>query len=237
MEYDPKDNEVIHLLKKLKESNGAYPPEMLASRRQGYLKQVAEVSAGIGMAAGLRNALKGGSKAAGSISPTAGTVVEALLVIAIVAETGAVTYFYRDKIAAALRSITNQPRVEEIASPPVLASPVTELQFTSTPVFTETAVVTETGTETLTLTPEGTPSPELAAQATQQNGGGSVNTTSSGTNNGGTTGGPSVSSSQPANGNNGNHYGQTPQPVRTKDPNANTSSSTQQPTTNTKKKP
>ena len=50
MEYDPKDNEVIHLLKKLKDSNGAYPPEMLALRRQGYIKQVAEISAGAGLA-------------------------------------------------------------------------------------------------------------------------------------------------------------------------------------------
>ena len=35
MENDPKDNDVLQLLKKLKDSNGAYPQELLAVRRQG----------------------------------------------------------------------------------------------------------------------------------------------------------------------------------------------------------
>ena len=51
MEYDPKDNEVVHLLKKLKDTNGAYPPEMLALRRQGYMRQVSEVGAAAGLEA------------------------------------------------------------------------------------------------------------------------------------------------------------------------------------------
>src|SRR5512138_3448467 len=126
MEYDPKDNEVIHLLKKLKDSNGAYPPEMLAMRRQGYIKQVAEVSAGAGLAVALRNIAKGGKGAAGASSSTAGTIVEALLVVALVAEAGAVTYFYRDKVAEYFRSVTGSPKVEEIASPPVVSSPIAQ---------------------------------------------------------------------------------------------------------------
>ena len=213
---------------------------MLASRRQGYLKQVAEIGASVGLAAGLRNTIKSGGKAAGSFSSTAGTVVEALLVIALVAEAGTVSYFYRDKIADVFRSITSKPKVEEVANPPVAASPITEIQLTSTPVFTVTVAATES--ETLTVTPERTPSPELAVQPTRQNNGSSVNTTGSGGTTGGSTGGstsgggPSVSSTEPANGNNGNHYGQTPQPVRTKEQTGN-SSSTEQSTTNTKKKP
>lgn len=238
MEYDPKDNEVIHLLKKLKDSNGAYPPEMLAMRRQGYLKQVAEVSAGAGLAVALRNIAKGGKGAAGA-SSTAGTVVEALLVVALIAEAGAVTYFYRDQVAAYFRSITGSPKVEEVASPPVITSPIAEMQTTPSPVIT----VTVTGTETLTLTP-ATPSgtlPTVLAAGTSLPGGetgveaGSASTGipgSTGSNTGGTA--ESTSVANDPNGNNGNHYGQTPIPERTKDP-GSTSSSTQ--TTSNKKKP
>src|SRR5215471_15832496 len=97
MEYDPKDNDVIHILKKLKDSNGSYPQDMLALRRERYLKQVAEVGAGAGLGAGLRTVLKGGKSA--GLSSATGTVIEALLVVAIVAEAGAVAYFYRDKLS------------------------------------------------------------------------------------------------------------------------------------------
>ncbi len=239
MEYDPKDNEVIHLLKKLKDSNGAYPPEMLALRRQGYIKQVAEVSAGIGLAAALRNIARGGKGAASASSSTAGTIMEALLVFALIAEAGAVTYFYRDKVAEYFQSITRSPKVEEVASPPVFSSPIVEMQTTPSPVIT----VTITGTGTLTLTPgtpSGTPSAVLAAGTTLPNGETGVDTGpastgvpgSTGSNTGGTTPVPTSVASDP-NGNNGNHYGQTPIPERTKDPVTN-SGATQ---TSSKKKP
>jgi hypothetical protein len=244
MEYDPKDNEVIHLLKKLKDSNGAYPPEMLALRRQGYLKQVADVSAGAGLAVALRNIAKGGKGTAGT-SSIAGTVVEALLVVALIAEAGAVTYFYRDKVAEYFRSITSSPKVGEVASPPVISSPIAEVQSTPSPVIT----ITVTGTETLTLTPgtpSGTPSAVLAAGTALPDGETGVgvqsgSTSGPGSNTGGTSVPTSVASDpgdpNDPNGNNGNHYGQTPIPERTKDP-GNTSSSTQTSNTgNNKKKP
>ena len=221
MEYDPKDNEVIHLLKKLKESNGAYPPAMLASRRQGYLRQVAQVASGAGLAAGIRSLAKG-TKGTAGLPPAAGTLIEALLVVAIVVEAGAVTYFYRDQLAEYFRSITNSPKVEQVASPPVQPSLIPEIEFTSTPVVTVSVTVSETGT--LTLTPEGTPSPELAAEATKQ-GTGSGSTSRTG-NSGGSTGSQSVSTQDP-NSNNGNQYGLTPKPVRTKEPGNDISSSTQ----------
>jgi len=232
MEYDPKDNEVIHLLKKLKDSNGAYPPEMLALRRQGYLKQVAEVSAGAGLAVALRNIAKGGKGTAGA-SSTAGTVVEALLVVAIIAEAGAVTYFYRDKVAEYFQSITRSPKVEEVASPPVISSPLADMQITPSPVFTFT--VTGIGTLTPAI-PSETPSPVMAAGTTLPGGETgadvpSASTPGPGSSTGGTSEPTSVASDP--NGNNGNHYGQTPIPERTKDP-GNTSSSTQ---TSDKKKP
>lgn len=222
MEYDPKDNEIIHLLKKLKDSNGAYPPEMLALRRQGYIKQVAEVSAGAGLAVALRNITRGGKGAAGA-SSTAGTVLEALLVFALITEAGAVTFFYRDKVAEVFRSITRSPKVEEVASPPVFPSPIVEMQTTPSPVIT----VTITGTETLTLTPgtpSSTPSAVLAAGTTLPNGetdvdAGPASTAipgSSGSNTAGTTPVPTSVASDP-NGNNGHHYGQTPKPERTKE--------------------
>jgi len=232
MEYDPKDNEVVHLLKKLKDSNGGYPPEMMALRRQGYLRQVSEVGAAAGLAMGLKNMAKGGKGAAGLSSAT-GTVVEALLIVALVAEAVAASYFYRDKIAEYFRSATTSPRVEEVVGPPVLPSPLVEMQLTPSPVVT-----TVTSTRTLTpATPSGTPSLEFAAGTTQPNGANGVGVQPASTSGStGNTGGPSPSVlPQDPNGNNGNHYGQTPQPERTKEPGNNTGSTQESPTN--KKKP
>jgi hypothetical protein len=241
MEYDPKDNEVIHLLKKLKDSNGAYPPEMLALRRQGYLRHVAEVSAGAGLAVGLKNLAKGGKGTAG-LSSTAGTVVEALLVVALVAEAGVVTYFNREKVAEYFRSITHSPKVEEVVNPPVLPSPLVEIHVTPSPVASLTPSVTDTETETLTpVTPSDTASPVFVAGTALPGGNGAgVQSAATSSGSGGSAGGSSVSTQVPSvpNGDNGNHYGQTPVPVRTKEPGNNSASSTQSSTTdNNKKKP
>jgi hypothetical protein len=234
MEYDPKDNEVIHLLKKLKDSNGAYPPEMLAVRRQGYLRQVAEVSAGVGLALALRNVAKGGKGTAG-LSSTAGTIVEALLVVALVAEAGVVTYFNQDKVAEFFRSFTHSPRAEQVASPPVFSSPIREIQVT--PSLVATVVTTETNTlipQSPTATLSSTPPQVLAAATAQPKGAGGTSAQSASTSAPGSNTGGSSSSSQGSQGNNGNHYGQTPKPERTKEPGRN-SSSTQE--TSKKKKP
>jgi hypothetical protein len=234
MEYNPKDNEVIHLLKKLKDSNGAYPPELLALRRQGYLKQVAQISAGAGLVVGLKNIVKGGKGSAGLSSSAAGTVVEALLVAALVAEAGAVTYFYRDKVAEYMQLITRTPKVEHVASPPVVPSPFMEMQIQITPSLSEEAVtITVTGTESLTPgTPSGTPSPALPTGTTQPNGRNgtavqSASTSAPGSSSGNTGGSSGSGSSQDPKGNNGNHYGQTPKPERTKDNGSNDSNNNQ----------
>ena len=205
MDIDPKDNDVFQLLKKLKEANGTYPQELLSLRRQGYLKQVAEVGAGAGIALGLRNTLKSGKGS--SLPPTAGTLLEGLLVIAIVAEASAVAYFYRHKITDFLQNFSNQPRVEEVSSPPIVSSPIPGIEFTSTagPVLTETLTQTATAISTPSL---------MAVQPTQQ--GGVQSSTGSGD-------GQAVSTANADNnnGNNGNHYGQTPEPERTKEPGGN----------------
>ena len=248
MEYDPKDNEVVHLLKKLKQANGTYPPEMLALRRKSYMHQVGQISAGAGLAMGLKNLAKGGKGTAG-LPPAAGTIVEALLVVAIAAEAGVAAYFYRDKLVQVFHSVTNSPKVEEVASPPVLPSPLVEIEFTPSPVFTVSAAVSETGT--ITLTSEGTPSPELAAEATKQNTGSDTSSVGTGNTTSGTGGsgtgvqsGSSPDSNSNPKSNNGNHYGQTPQPERTKEQgndassnNAQDSSSNQSNSNNKNNKP
>jgi hypothetical protein len=190
MGIDPKNNDVLELLKKLKENNGAYPQELFAVRRQGYLRQVAAIGGGAGLASGLRNTVKSGKGAA--LHPVTGTLLEGLLVIAIVAEVSTVAYFYRDKFAKLLQNFSNQPKVEEVTNPPVISSAIPGLELTPSPVITETE------------TAVGTPS-LLAEQPTQPG------------SNPGSTGNSAVSTLVP-NGNNGNQYGHTPIPKRTKEP-------------------
>jgi hypothetical protein len=169
---------------------------------------------------GLRNMGRGGKGSTGMSSAT-GIVVEALLIIALVAEAGAVSFFYRDKIAEYFRSVTNSPKVEEVSSPPVPPSPIPAMQITPSPVVTGTVSLTETSPP---ATPSGTPSPELAAGTTQLDGTNGVGVQSASTRAPkGNPGSPSVSTKAPK-GNNGNHYGQTPRPERTKEKKDNTSS-------------
>jgi hypothetical protein len=204
MEFEPKDIDVVQLLKKLKASNGVYPQEMLVSRRQGYLKQVAEISGAAGLSMGLRNITRNGGGA--GAAPAAGALVEALLVVAILTEAGAVAYFYRDKVRDLFQSSSNSPQVEIVSEIPEAVSTIAILDATLTPEVTATWTVTETETPT----PFDTPTVELAVQATQQN------VDESGSNNG-TNPSSSVSTPNP-NDDNGNHYGQTPKPERTREP-------------------
>jgi len=214
MENDPKYNDVLQLLKKLKDTHGTYPQELLAIRRQGYLKQVAEVAGGAGLAMGFRTTVRNARGASG-LPPAAGTLLEALLVFAIVAESATLAYFYRANLVEYFQKFTNQPRVEEVASPPVVSSLIPSIQMTPSPFLTRTVVVSATETETPALTP----TLQLAGQPTNPS-------TGQGS---GSGGGQAVSTSVPSgggdssNGNNGNHYGQTPIPERTKDPNNNDS--------------
>lgn len=197
MEIDPNSNDVFQLLKQLKEANGAYPPDLLALRRQGYLKQVAEVGVGGGLALGLKDTLKSG-KGAG-LPPAAGTLLEGLLVVAIIAEASMVAYLYRDRLAEFFQNFSNQPKVEEVANPPIVTSPIPDFEFTISPVVTETVIGTETAT------PLGT-STLLAGQPTHNASGQDSSQT--------------VSTAVP-NGNNGNQYGLTPKPERTTEPGNN----------------
>jgi hypothetical protein len=224
MEYDPKDNEIVNLLKKLREANGAYPQEMMAMRRQGYLRQVAEISGAAGLAMALKNTVKSGG-GTGS-PPAAGMLIETLLVVAIVAEAGAVAYFYRGKLAEFFQSFSNEPRVEEVSKPPVMPSPFPEIEFTPSPVAT--------GTETAL----STPTLEFVLEPTQQGEESSQSVSTPGPS--GSDGNPPGLTPQPERtedpDNNGNQYGLTPKPDRTKKPGNEISNNNQENNPDPKKK-
>jgi hypothetical protein len=213
MGMDTQNIDVFQLLKNLKDTNGTYPQELLAARRQGYLRQVAEVSGGAGLAAALKTTVKSTHAAGTGSLPSAGTLVESLLIVAIAAEASTVAYLYRDNFADLYQNITRSPQVVEVANPPVVVSPIPDFEFTPTPVFTEEL----TATSTETITPVGTPSVLAELPATnhrddlgQGNDQGTATTNTL----------PGVVSTQrPDDGNddNGNHYGLTPKPVRTID--------------------
>lgn len=204
MEVNSRDTEVINLLTKLKNANGTYPQELLAMRRQGYLKQVAEVSAGAGLALALKSTIKNG-KGIGGGAPAASALLETLLVVAIVAEASTVAYFYSGKLAELYRSFSNSPRVTEVSGSAVIESPIPTFELTPSPMVTVSATETET--------PTGTPSLELAAETTTTGGDGEEGSQSQ------TLATPNPSDR--TNDNNGNQYGLTPKPERTKDPATN----------------
>jgi len=196
MGFDPQDKEIVRLLTKLKDTDGKYPPDLFAARRQGYLRQMGEIGLGIGVGVGTKNAVKSGK--APAFSSATSTVLESALVVAIVAEAGTVAYFYRDKLADLFQTITKEARGQEVTPPPIH----TELEIQG--VTPSPAVTATLPSVTLSVSPTGTeltstPVPGVAEE----------NNTISG-------------NSTPApGGNNGNHYGQTPKPQRTKEPKGN----------------
>ena len=196
MGFDPQDKEIVRLLTKLKDTDGKYPPDLFAARRQGYLRQMGEIGLGIGVGVGTKNAVKSGKSPA--FSSATSTVLESALVVAIVAEAGTVAYFYRDKLAELFQTITKEARGQEVTPPPIH----TELEIQG--VTPSPAVTATLPSVTLSVSPTGTeltstPVPGVAEE----------NNTISG-------------NSTPApGGNNGNHYGQTPKPQRTKEPKGN----------------
>jgi hypothetical protein len=192
MEFDPHNDEVIKLLTKLKaSSNGAYPPELLAARKAHYMQQVTQVGIAAGTGLGIKEILSGGNGP--GIPPAMGTLLQAVLVVAVVAEASVLGYIYRDKLAELLNISSGNPKVEESLNPPAVTSPIPQIQSTASPIVTETQ------------TPIGTSSPIIVINGT-------------------TIAATEVVS--PANSidplpadKNGNQYGLTPKPERTKDPN------------------
>jgi len=201
MESNPNDQKVIDLLSKLKASNGAYPSEILAARRQTYLRQVANVGLGIGVGAVVKNAAKGGNGAAGTAVTVTSKILELALIAAIAVEAGAAAYLYRGKIADLVRTYTNPSNVQEVTFPAGDESSSSVEAAGSTEVPAVVTLTTLSGTITVT---SGTPSPAVAGD-----------NTNSSNNNGSTT---TLNATPDPGGNNGNQFGLTPKPERTKDP-------------------
>lgn len=213
MGLDPRDQEVIGQLRKFRDADKEYPPELLAARRHLFLKRLGEMSLGIGVGGSIQQTLK--TSKTPSISPITSKLLETVLVVAIIAEAGTVAYFYRDKLSEALKTFAASAEIQEIISPPVIASPTSpfttaintaspEPTLTPESIHTSVRVLSIVSQAPGTITPTQTPAPGLGDSSN------SVNPTAIQSN-----------STPNPNGNNGNHYGQTPKPERTKENNGN----------------
>lgn len=200
MEIDEIDDDVIKLLTKLREAEGNYPVEMMSLRRQGYVKQIAALGIGAGAGAALNAAAKGAGGS--SIPPIVSTILETALIVAIVAEAGFVAIINRDRVTELFRTISSQSTTEQVSPPPDVAAPLIEPS-----VVVMTAEPTELVTETSTGV--GTPAPAMLfmteADNPEDGDGPQANST------------PDPNNDNDNSDNNGNHYGQTPIPERTKE--------------------
>lgn len=191
MEFDPKDIDVVALLAKLRSADVQYPSDLFASRRLAYTRMVAEIGLGLGVAPGLKSTGKTGSSGSGLTK--VGRVFETLLVAAIVAEASAAVYFYREDIAEFIQSYRSSTAESESIPSPDNASPLPEA------VGTEPSEASATPRVTLTNTPTGTAT--VVPTVVVENSGANDQANST----------PSLK------GNNGNQYGKTPKPERTKE--------------------
>ncbi|HET9911735.1 MAG TPA: hypothetical protein VFQ13_07590 [Anaerolineales bacterium] len=191
MEFDLQDQDIINLLTKLKDAASEYPEHMLAARRQSFLKQMTAVGLGIGAVAGIKNALEKTPRT----HPFTVTLVEAILIAAILIEISAMAYIYRAKLADFFQTITASSTVEEVTPPPVLPTALEVQGISPAPAVTSILASTTPGTEpaSVVVTSTGTAVPGTILEANQ------------------------ISATPDPKGNNGNHYGQTPKPERTKE--------------------
>jgi hypothetical protein len=196
------DQKIVDLLTKLKGSNGGYPSDMLAARRRTYLRQMANVGLGIGIGAGLKETLKGGSNGAGAASTVTGKILEIALVAAITLEAGTAAYLYREKIAQALQSYNNGATAREVTSP----SKSNETNSSDPSLIEAVGTPLATTSPTPTATPSSTSSTSVAGDNNQNS-----------NNNGGANTGLNANSTPNPGENQGNQYGLTPKPDRNKD--------------------
>jgi len=198
MGFDAQDKEIVRLLTKLKEADGSYPPDLLATRREGYLRQMGEIGLVLAAGKGIKNAVQ--STKPPVVSSATSTVLESALFVAIAAEAGTVAYFYRDKVADFFKKITQETKVQEV-SPSLVPTDVAVQGVSPSPAVAATLPSTSLAINPTEPESSNTPIPDVA----QQNNALSVDAT------------PSPKDQN----NNGNHYGQTPKPERTKEPKGN----------------
>lgn len=196
MELDQKDFDVVQLLAKLKTSEPPYPSELLALRRQGYVQRVAEIGLGLGIPSGGKTSTKAGGSAGATTSISG--IIEMALALAIVAEAGAAAYIYRNQIADFIRSFSPHTEVSEVVPPSENATPLPEIIGTALPETTETPPVTFTTTSTTVPTNFLTAVVENNDETDNQSD-------------------IQAASTPDLKDNNGNHFGQTPKPERTKE--------------------
>src|SRR5512139_1957259 len=119
MELEPHNQDIIKLLTKLKDVHVEYPDHILAMRRQSYLKQMVEIEAGLSGGKGIGNATNAPKHP--GMTPSASTLLEIALIVAVVAEAGVMAYFYRAKLTDFIQSIAADPNSEENTPPPVVS--------------------------------------------------------------------------------------------------------------------
>lgn len=195
MELDPKDLDVVALLAKIKSAEVHYPSDLFASRRLGYTRRVAEIGLGLGVTPELKK--NPNARPNGSAATTVGGVFEAILVAAILAEAGAAAYIYRDQIVEVIQSYTSGAPVSESVPAPNVTPPFLEAENTELPKAAETSPAASTNSPTTSATVV----PTVIVENNEAN--------------------EKAKSTPDLKENNGNHYGKTPKPERTKDRNDN----------------
>lgn len=188
MTLETRDAEIAHLFEKLKGIETGYPPHLLEARRLYFRQRVAEVSLGLGVSTVTNNSTKPKSGEGGTRT---GKIIELLLLVAIAGEASATIYFYRNRIVDYIRTYNATPQVAQTSPPSNPVSAILNPSATSAPSSIEISP-TLTITPTSFAIPTGTTGANLAA-------------------------GNQGNSTPEPNGNNGNHFGQTPKPERTKD--------------------
>jgi hypothetical protein len=220
MGFEPQDQEIIRLLSQLKNTEAPYPEHMMVAQRQMYLRRMTEISLGIATDAGLGNAVKPADTP--PVSPVAGTLLETALLVAILVEASAVAYFYRDELSDFFQSMTSEPRVQAVEPLPIVATAVEIQHVTPSPAVSATlpSVTLSTSPTAMIATLPSTPVPGLAGDDNNTSGNAGNETTgtpgSPGTTQGESTPVPNADSGNDHD-DQGNHYGQTPRPERTKE--------------------
>ena len=198
MGFDAQDKEIVKLLTKLKDADGTYPPDLLAARREGYLRQMGEIGLVLAAGKGIKNAVQGTKPPV--LSSATSTVLESALFVAIAAEAGTVAYFYRDQLADFVKTVTHETKVQEV-SPSLVPTHVEVQGVSPSPAVAATLPSTSLAINPTEPEASNTPVPDVV----EQNNALSVD----------------VTPSPKDHNNNGNHYGQTPKPERTKEPKGN----------------
>ena len=190
------NRQIINILGNLKDSKQNYPPELMQARRKIFAKQAATIA----LTANIKSDNNG--TGAGDHRPTSiGTIAKTMLIIAVVLDMGTAIYLYRGKFSETINN-TITPHTEYITntihsySSPSVVIPNTEepseIPTSISPAFT----TTEPPIPTTTLI--STPYPiNIGSNDSEE--------------------ADKIISTPKPKDNNGNHYGQTPKPERTKE--------------------